>query len=449
MKVRTRFAPSPTGLLHIGGLRTALFSWAFAKQHGGEFVLRVEDTDTQRSTPESTRAILDGMSWAGLTHDYGPIFQSDRTARYREVIDQLLQTGHAYYCYTTPAELDALRETQRANNVKARYDGKWRPSGSKQLPVPPHNSPVVRFKTPQSGSVKWVDLVKGPIEIQNSELDDLIIARSDGTPTYNLCVVVDDWDMGITHVIRGDDHVNNTPRQIHILNALGAPIPEYAHLPMILNENGQKMSKRRDPVSVVDYASIGILPEALLNYLARLGWSHGDSEYFTLEQFVEWFDFKNVTESPARFDMNKLKWINQQHIKHAPVSTLAKCIPQHANVDRIIELIRPRCTTLTELREGVAPFVQRLTPTLSDLEKHYFPNQHLLSEFISNTAFEWRADCIDNAIREFCKTHAIKIAQLAMPLRLAACGTTQTPSIGAVLELLGKHETIARVNTPF
>jgi len=328
--IRTRFAPSPTGYLHIGGARTALFSWAFARHHGGKFVLRIEDTDNARSTPEAVQAILDGMEWLGLDHDEGPFYQMQRMDRYREVIAKMLADGSAYYCYTTPEELEQIREAQRARGEKPRYDGRWRPEPGKVLPTPPAGiQPVIRFKNPQEGTVAWDDMVKGRIEIANGELDDLIIARKDGTPTYNFCVVVDDWDMQITHVIRGDDHVNNTPRQINILKALGAQVPQYAHLSMILGDDGLKLSKRRNSVAVTDYADNGYLPEAVLNYLARLGWSHGDDEVFSMDQFCQWFDLNHITPSAAQFNTEKLKWLNAQYIKAKDDGELA-------------ELIRPR-----------------------------------------------------------------------------------------------------------
>ena len=294
--IRTRFAPSPTGYLHIGGARTALFSWAFARRHKGKFILRIEDTDLDRSTPESVQAILDGMKWLGLDYDEGPFYQMQRMDRYREVIQKLLEQGKAYYCYASKEELEQMREAQRAAGLKPRYDGRWRDS---QATPPTGVQPVVRFKTPLDGEVVFDDLVKGCISVQNSELDDLVIMRGDGTPTYNFGVVVDDWDMAITHVIRGDDHVNNTPRQINILKALGAPLPQYAHVPMILGTDGERLSKRHGAVSVMQYREDGYLPEALLNYLARLGWAHGDEEVFSTQQFVEWFDVKNVSRSPA------------------------------------------------------------------------------------------------------------------------------------------------------
>ncbi|MHB1061107.1 MAG: glutamate--tRNA ligase, partial [Thiobacillus sp.] len=316
--IRTRFAPSPTGYLHIGGARTALFSWAFARHHGGQFILRIEDTDIARSTPEAVQAILDGMAWLELNHDEGPIYQTKRLYRYKEVLEQMLENGQAYHCYCSTEELDAMREAQRARGEKPRYDGRWRPEAGKSLPVPPSGvQPVVRFKNPTEGTVAWNDLVKGIIEFSNAELDDLIIARGDGTPTYNFCVVVDDWDMQISHVIRGDDHVNNTPRQVNILRALGAEVPHYAHLSMILGDDGTKLSKRHGAVSVMQYFEEGYLPEAVINYLARLGWSHGDAELFSREQFVQWFDLDHITPSAAQFNTEKLRWLNQQYIKAA------------------------------------------------------------------------------------------------------------------------------------
>jgi glutamyl-tRNA synthetase len=332
MTIRTRFAPSPTGYLHIGGARTALFSWAYARKHGGTFILRIEDTDVERSTPEAVQAILDGMAWLALGYDEGPFYQMQRMERYKEVIGQMLDEGSAYYCYTSPAELEAMREAQRARGEKPRYDGRWRPEPGKVLPaVPPAGvSPVVRFKNPAHGSVVWKDLVKGYIEFDNGELDDLIIARADGTPTYNFCVVVDDWDMGITHVIRGDDHVNNTPRQINILKALGATVPQYAHLSMILGDDGTKLSKRHGAVSVMQYDEDGYLPEAVINYLARLGWSHGDEEIFSVEQFCAWFDLDHITPSAAQFNTEKLNWVNQHYLKQADNARLAALVRRRA-----------------------------------------------------------------------------------------------------------------------
>ena len=316
--IRTRFAPSPTGFLHVGGARTALFSWAYARRHGGSFILRIEDTDLVRSTPEAVQAILDGMQWLGLAHDEGPFYQTQRMVRYREVIAEMLAAGTAYHCYMQSDELDRLRAEQREQGRKPRYDGRWRPEPGKVLPMPPAGvQPVVRFRNPVDGVVAWDDLVKGRIEVANGELDDLVIARADGSPTYNFCVVVDDRDMGITHVIRGDDHVNNTPRQINILQALGAQVPLYAHLSMILGDDGQKLSKRHGAVSVMQYDDAGYLPEAVLNYLARLGWSHDDDEIFSMQQFCDWFELDHITPSAAQFNSEKLNWLNAHYLRRS------------------------------------------------------------------------------------------------------------------------------------
>ena len=458
--IRTRFAPSPTGYLHIGGVRTALFSWAYAKKHHGVFVLRIEDTDLERSTPESVKAILDGMSWVGLGHDEGPFYQTQRFDRYKAVIQELLAAGHAYYCYMTREELDALRAEQEARGEKPRYDRRWRPEPGKELPAPPAGvTPVVRFRNPVDGVVAWDDAVKGRIEIANTELDDLIIARGDGSPTYNFCVVVDDWDMNITHVIRGDDHVNNTPRQINILKALGAPLPVYAHLPMILNEDGQKMSKRRDAVSVVDYADQGILPEALLNYLARLGWGHGDDEFFTMDQFVEWFDLKDVSPSASRFNQEKFLWLNAQHIKAADNVRLAGLIRSRldaAGVDTgngpaletVIGLVKERVQDLNALAREVDYFYARREPAAADVEKHLSGEAPArMARFAERLAAlpEWNAEAIHGLFKPFCADEGIKMGQLGMPLRDLVCGTTQTPSVDAVLALIGRDAVLERM----
>ena len=372
--IRTRFAPSPTGFLHIGGARTALFSWAFARHHGGKFVLRIEDTDVARSTPEAVQAIIDGMNWLDLAHDEGPFYQMQRMERYKEVIQKMLAEGSAYYCYTTPEELEQMREAQREKGLKPRYDGTWRPEPGKTLPTPPAGvQPVVRFRNPLDGVVAWNDLVKGRIEIANAELDDLVIARADFTPTYNFCVVVDDWEMGITHVIRGDDHVNNTPRQINILKALGASVPLYAHLSMILGDDGQKLSKRHGAVSVMQYDEDGYLPEAVLNYLARLGWSHGDDEVFSMQQFCAWFDLDRITPSAAQFNTEKLNWLNAHYIKQADNARLAALVQPRLEkrgvtltadiaLEAIIALYKERVSTLNELADAAEVFYGDLSP---------------------------------------------------------------------------------------
>ncbi|OLZ81578.1 Glutamate--tRNA ligase [Chromobacterium violaceum] len=458
--IRTRFAPSPTGYLHIGGVRTALFSWAYARKNNGVFVLRIEDTDLERSTPESVKAILDGMHWVGLDYDEGPFYQTHRFDRYKEVIRQLLASGHAYHCYCSKEELEAMRAEQEARGDKPRYDRRWRPEAGKTLPAIPEGvQPVVRFKTPLSGVVAWDDAVKGRIEISNEELDDLIIARPDGSPTYNFCVVVDDWDMRITHVIRGDDHVNNTPRQINILKALNAPLPVYGHLPMILNEDGQKMSKRRDAVSVVDYADKGILPEALLNYLARLGWGHGDDEFFSMEQFVEWFSLEAVSPSASRFNHEKFMWLNAQHIKAADNARLAELIAPRlaaAHVDTahgpaigdVLALVKERVQDLNALALEVDYFYKKREPVAADVEKHLAGDAiERMGRFADRleALASWTAESIHELFKPFCADEGIKMGQLGMPLRVLVCGTTQTPSVDAVLALIGKDEVLRRI----
>ncbi|WP_028533999.1 glutamate--tRNA ligase [Paludibacterium yongneupense] len=458
--IRTRFAPSPTGFLHIGGVRTALFSWAFARKNKGSFVLRIEDTDLERSTPESVKAILDGMHWVGLDYDEGPFYQTQRFDRYKAVIRQLLDAGHAYLCYCSREELEALRAGQEERGEKPRYDRRWRPEEGKVLPPPPAGvEPVVRFRTPLSGVVAWEDAVKGRIEISNEELDDLIIARPDGSPTYNFCVVVDDWDMQITHVIRGDDHVNNTPRQINILQALGAPLPVYGHLPMILNADGQKMSKRRDAVSVVDYAERGILPEALLNYLARLGWGHGDDELFDMAQFVEWFDLDAVSSSPSRFDGEKLLWLNAQYLKSASLDRLAGLVAPRlaaAGIDtaagpalgEVIALLRERVQDLNALALECDYFYRRRTPDEAEVAKHLGDESRArMARFAERLAAldDWSAASIHELFKPFCSEEGIKMGLLGMPLRILVCGTAHTPSVDAVLALIGKQQVLERM----
>ena len=458
--IRTRFAPSPTGYLHIGGARTALYSWAYARHHGGTFILRVEDTDLERSTPESVQAILDGMRWLGLDYDEGPFYQMQRMDRYREVIAQLLASGHAYHCYASREELDLVREQQRIAGLKPRYDGRWRPEPGKVLPPPPANmQPVVRFKTPLQGAVTWNDLIKGPITIRNEELDDLVIARGDGTPTYNFCVVVDDWDMRITHVIRGDDHVNNTPRQIHILEALGAQLPQYGHVPMILGTDGERLSKRHGAVSVLQYEEDGYLPEALLNYLARLGWAHGDDELFDMKQFVEWFDLGAISRSPARFNGEKLAWINQQYLKSADPVRLARLIRpnlEHAlghaacapALDEVAALLRDRCTSLIELADAAHLFYRFVPPTPAQLaetlDRAALPAlASLLQRLTAQDG--WQREALHDAIRQAVADSGLKMPKIAMPLRLMVTGSTQTPAIDATLALLGRDTVLQRL----
>jgi glutamyl-tRNA synthetase len=459
MTVRTRFAPSPTGYLHIGGARTALFSWAYARKHGGTFILRIEDTDVERSTPEAVQAILDGMNWLKLNYDEGPFYQMQRMPRYKEVIQQMLAAGQAYYCYTSPAELDAMREAQRAKGEKPRYDGCWRPEPGKALPpVPAEIKPVVRFKNPTEGSVAWKDLVKGYIEFSNSELDDLIIARSDGTPTYNFCVVVDDWDMGITQVIRGDDHVNNTPRQINILKALGAKVPQYAHLSMILGDDGTKLSKRHGAVSVMQYDEDGYLPEAVINYLARLGWSHGDDEVFSVAQFCKWFDLDHITPSAAQFNTEKLNWLNNHYLKQTDNTKLADMVRPRLEargikvtdspaLAAIAGLYKERVATLNELADAAEVFYIDLHPegALLDaqLSAEAIPALRDLAQQFATVA--WEATAISAAIKEVIGKHGLKMPKLAMPLRVMLTGQTQTPSVDALVALFPREMVLARM----
>jgi glutamyl-tRNA synthetase len=455
--VRTRFAPSPTGYLHIGGARTALFSWAYARRHGGTFILRIEDTDVARSTPEAVQAILDGMQWLGLAHDEGPFYQMQRMDRYKEVIQQMLAAGTAYLCYTSREELDALRAEQEAKKEKPRYDGRWRPEAGKMLPPPPADiPPVVRFKNPKDGFVAWDDQVKGRIEFSNSELDDVIIARADGTPTYNFCVCVDDWDMGITHVIRGDDHVNNTPRQINILQALGAETPTYAHLSMILGDDGAKLSKRHGAVSVMQYDDDGFLPEAVINYLARLGWSHGDDEVFSRQQFVEWFDLDHITASAAQFNTEKLLWLNQHYMKLTPPAELATKVnvlltargidtKTGPDLEKAVALYVDRCNTLNVLAEAVAVFYGPVTPDSDLLAQHLGDDARpALADFAAGIAIvTWEAPAIGALIKEMVGKHGLKMPKLAMPLRVILTGQAQTPAVDAVIALIGRDKVLA------
>ncbi len=459
--IRTRFAPSPTGFLHIGGARTALFSWAFARHHGGQFVLRIEDTDVARSTPEAVQAIIDGMNWLELAHDEGPFYQMQRMDRYKEVIQQMLARGDAYYCYTTPEELDRMREEQRAKGLKPRYDGTWRPEPGKTLPqLPAGVQPVIRFKNPIDGVVAWDDLVKGRIEIANAELDDLIIARQDGTPTYNFCVVVDDWDMRITHVIRGDDHVNNTPRQINILKALGAELPLYAHLSMILGDDGQKLSKRHGAVSVMQYDDEGYLPEAVLNYLARLGWSHGDDEIFTMTQFCDWFDLDHITPSAAQFNTEKLNWLNAYYLKQADNDRLVALVrPRLAargievteapSLQAIVNLYKERVTNLNELADAAAVFYADLVPNAELLAQHLTAEaKPALNEFIAGLGdVDWDPAAINVLIKRCIGAHGLKMPKLAMPLRVLLTGQTQTPSVDALVALFPRELALKRLSS--
>lgn len=461
MTVRTRFAPSPTGFLHIGGARTALFSWAYAKRHAGKFILRIEDTDIERSTPEAVQAIVDGMQWLSLTHDEGPFYQTQRMDHYKNHLASLIESGNAYYCYSTKDELDALRESQMQQGLKPRYDGKWRPEAGKQLPpVPEDVQPVIRFRNPQAGAVSWDDMVKGKIEIANEELDDLIIARGDGTPTYNFCVVIDDWEMGITHVIRGDDHVNNTPRQINLFKALGAPVPQYAHLSMILGDDGQKLSKRHGAVSVLQYHEDGYLPEAILNYLARLGWSHGDDEIFDMEQFCQWFDLDHITPSAAQFNTEKLNWLNAHYIKSVDLNELAQDITKRLSklgvvvteapaISGVLSLYRERANNLNQLANEIAYFYRVPEASAVDVEKHLtteiMPVLRHLHEMLVNT--EWTPELVHERIAHVVKEKGLKFPHIAMPLRVMLAGVAQSPSIDQVMVILGKQQVLSRMES--
>lgn len=458
-KIRTRIAPSPTGFLHLGTARTALYSWAYARHFGGEFVLRIEDTDVARSTQDSVDQILASMQWLGLEYDEGPIYQMQRLDRYKAVVDQLIAEGKAYYCYSTPEELDAKREAKKARGEKPLYDGTWRPAPGKTLPpVPAGVKPVVRFCNPLEGDVTWNDLVKGPITINNREIDDLIIVRTDGIPTYNFAVVVDDWDMQISHVFRGDEHINNTPWQINIFNALGAPLPQFGHCPVILGDDGQKLSKRRGAVSVTAYEEGGYLPEAMLNYLARLGWSHGDDELFNREQLVSWFDGTHLNKSPAQWDPAKLLWVNAQYIKQADDARLAELVAVQlaklgiaqtdaAHLAKLCALLKDRCDTTIVLANWIAKFYADVEIADADRAQHVTdavkPAIAQLREKLATVA--WDKASIAAAIKEVLTATGLKMPQLAMPVRVLVVGTPQTPSLDAVLELLGKEKVLARL----
>jgi glutamyl-tRNA synthetase len=457
--VRTRIAPSPTGFLHLGTARTALYSWAYARHHGGQFVLRIEDTDVARSTQESVDQILSSMRWLGLDYDEGPVYQMQRLARYRDVAEQLIANGHAYRCWCTPAELDAMREGQRARGEKTRYDGRWRPAPGKTLPTPPADvAPVIRFANPLSGHVTWDDLVKGHISIANAEIDDLILVRPDGVPTYNFAVVVDDWDMRISHVFRGDEHINNTPWQINLFRALGAPLPRFGHHPIILGEDGLKLSKRRGAVSVTAYEEAGYLPEAMCNYLARLGWSHGDDELFTREQMVRWFDGSHLAKSPAQWDPAKLAWVNAHHLKQADDARLARLVQRQLatrdivvmdldHLARASALFKDRCTTTVELADWLQMFHAPVTPAEAELAAHVTPPvvpalRSLREQFAT---IDWTREAIAAALKAALTAHSLKMPQLAPALRVVVCGRAQTPSIDAVLTLFMRDRVLERL----
>ena len=479
--IRTRIAPSPTGFLHLGTARTALFCWAFAQHHkalghDAQFILRIEDTDEVRSTQAAVDQIIEAMDWLELKYDEGPFYQMQRMARYREVIAQMLQAGTAYHCYTSRDELDAMREAQMKRGEKARYDGRWRPAPGKVLPAPPAGvQPVVRFCNPVDGDVSWDDTVKGTITISNKELDDLIIARpvSDeaaargetvGTPTYNFCVVVDDLDMRITHVIRGDDHVNNTPRQINILKALGAQLPHYGHVPMILGPDGEKLSKRHGAVSVTDYRDAGYLPEAMMNYLSRLGWSHGDDELFGAAQIAQWFDGTHLAKSPAQWDAAKLNWVNSHYMKQASderLTALTRTQLRHRldaggnpapitaddRLQKICALFKDRCDTTAALAVWAAAFYAEPKRNQEDFALHVTeaakPAIAALADKLRTCA--WDKAGIAAAIKEVLAATGLKMPQLAMPVRVLLMGKAQTPALDAVIELCKRDDVLHRL----
>ncbi|MEC9411095.1 MAG: glutamate--tRNA ligase [Pseudomonadota bacterium] len=456
MTIRTRFAPSPTGYLHVGGARTALFSWLYARKHGGRFVLRIEDTDLERSTAESVQAILDGMSWLGLDYDEGPFYQTQRFDRYKEIIQQLMEQGDAYYCYCSKDELEEMREKQRANKEKPRYDGRCR-----HLTAPkPGIDPVIRFKNPTSGSVVVKDMIRGDVEFKNAELDDLIIARPDGTPTYNLTVVVDDMDMQMTHVIRGDDHLNNSPRQINIFNALSAEPPKFAHVPMILGDDGARLSKRHGAVGVMSYRDQGYLPEALLNYLVRLGWSHGDQEVFSIQEMIEFFDIEDVNRAASSFNTEKLLWLNQQYIKNSPASHIAKHLAWHMEqrsvdlsagptLEQIAELYQERAKTLVEMADSSIFFYEKVSSydekaAKKNLNQTSLPLLQDMKTRLSQIT-DWLAEPIHTEIKVCAEKHEVGMGKVAQPIRVAITGNTVSPSLDVTLQLLGRERTLEAI----
>jgi len=457
MEVRTRFAPSPTGYLHIGGVRTALFSWLYARHNNGKFILRIEDTDRERSTQESVDAILKGMEWLGLDYDEGPYYQTQRFDRYKQVIEQLLDEGKAYRCYCSREELDALRLEQQKNKQKPRYDGRYRDFTGN---IPTGIDPVIRFKNPLHGDVIINDLVLGEITISNSELDDLIIARSDGTPTYNLTVVVDDLDMNISHIIRGDDHVNNTPRQINMIDALSGTLPQYAHVPMILGNDGKRMSKRHGAVSVSAYEEEGYLPEALLNYLVRLGWSHGDQEIFTKTEMIDLFSLEGANKSAAAFDIDKFQWLNQQYMKSTPDKSLAELLKQRYSnksinieseqkLEQVVAIQKERVKTINDLADSSEYFFTDFDNYDEKSAKKHFKAaslpvlQAMLEMFKSLEA--WDAVNINQCIHSYSEKSELKLGKIAPPIRVAVCGSANSPSIDITLELVGKEKTLERL----
>ena len=456
--IRTRFAPSPTGSLHIGGVRTALFSWAFAKKNKGSFILRIEDSDKIRSTQESTQVIIDGLNWLGLTPDEGPYFQSQRKNVYQTYVDKLLKNNLAYWCYTSKEELQELREEQIKNGLKPRYDGRWRPEnnpGERPLNI----KPVLRFKNPNIGKVCWNDLVKGSIEIDNKELDDMILLRSDGSPTYNFAVVVDDALMDITHILRGEDHISNTPRQINLYDALNFKIPNFGHLPMILSSDGDRLSKRHGALSVLEYKEEGFIPDALINYLSKLGWSSGDKEIFSINEFLNLFDLKNISKSSSRFDYEKLQWVNSEHISHLDNEKLLGLIKEYKiqnfnelnikfDMKYAIEILKTRVKKISELKSELENLFFSY-PANTELKSKFIHQEsnNLLLKFLEKlNKIKWSEDSINNLIKDFIKEEGVKMPQFAMPLRVKIAGTTQTPAIHQLIFLFGKKLVSDRIH---
>lgn len=457
MKIKTRFAPSPTGYLHVGGARTALYSWLFARHSQGEFVLRIEDTDLERSTPEAIEAIMDGMNWLNLDWDEGPYYQTKRFDRYNAVIDEMLAAGTAYKCYCSRERLEQLRENQMAQGEKPRYDGCCRDSQQHHAADEPC---VVRFRNPQTGSVIFDDRIRGPIEFSNQELDDLIIRRTDGSPTYNFCVVIDDWDMGITHVIRGEDHINNTPRQINILQAIGAQVPVYAHVSMILGDDGKKLSKRHGAVGVMQYRDDGYLPEALLNYLVRLGWSHGDQEIFSVPEMAELFTLDAVSKSASAFNTEKLQWLNHHYINHLPPEYVATHLQWHIeqqNIDtrtgpelaKLVQLLGERCKTLKEMAASCRYFYEEFEQFDADAaKKHLRPVARQPLELVRDklaVITDWNAENVHQAIQSSADELEVGMGKVGMPLRVAVTGAGQSPGLDVTVEAIGRSRSIARI----
>ncbi|AKH89603.1 glutamate--tRNA ligase [Edwardsiella tarda] len=458
MKIKTRFAPSPTGYLHVGGARTALYSWLYARHNQGEFVLRIEDTDLERSTQEAIDAIMDGMNWLNLDWDEGPYYQTKRFDRYNQVIDQMLEQGTAYKCYCSKERLEQLREDQMARGEKPRYDGRCRHDHSHHADDEPH---VVRFLNPQEGSVIFDDKIRGPIEFSNQELDDLIIRRTDGSPTYNFCVVIDDWDMGITHVIRGEDHINNTPRQINILKALGAPVPEYAHVSMILGDDGKKLSKRHGAVGVMQYRDDGYLPEALLNYLVRLGWSHGDQEIFSIDEMTAFFTLDDISKSASAFNTEKLQWLNHHYINHLPPEQVAQHLAWHVaqagydttqgpQLAEIVTLLGERCKTLKEMAQQARYFYEDFREFDADAaKKHLRPVARQPLELARSklaAISDWQVEAIHHAIQSTADELEVGMGKVGMPLRVAVTGQGQSPSVDVTIHAIGQARALARID---